>query len=184
MDPINSSNIRKPEADFHPDYYLNYFKWVDETPSILETWQHHIENGLAFWNDISEEESIFRYDSDKWTIKEVLNHILDVERIFGFRALSISRGEQAVLPGFDHNAYVADNPLGHRSWASLLQEYQHVKQATYDFFGSLSEAQWQKHGHISAGKVNMAALAYVIPGHDKHHQEIVKERYLRILRKA
>jgi len=175
--------ILKPSAGTYPAYYDTYFKWVDEGESILEIIQHHLQDALEFWHTINEEEAGFRYEEGKWSIKELLSHITDTERIFVFRALSISRKEDKLLPGFDQDAYVEASGAHQRSWSELLLEYQHVKQASYDFFVSLNEEQWQAHGASESGPVNMAAFAYVLPGHDAHHQNIVKERYLAKLRK-
>lgn len=181
---MDSIRIAKPSPGNYPDYYSRYFDNVDEEPPILENWLALIQDSLAFWHEIGEEESLFRYEDGKWSIREVLLHIIDTERVFGYRALALARGEQKTLPGFDHNAYVLNSGADKRSWASLLQEYQSVKQSSLDLFAGLIEEQWRSTGQSEAGPLNMAALAYVIPGHDLHHQKIVKTRYLSILRKA
>lgn len=181
---MDSLEIKKPSKGSYPAYYDTYFSYIDEQPSILENWVANIQDSIEFWNAIEERESFFRYEEGKWSIKEVLLHIIDTERVFTFRALSIARGETKVLPGFDHNAYVLGSNADARSWASLLQEYQSVKQASLDLFSSFSMEQWKAEGAMEAGPVNMQAFAYVIPGHDRHHQRIVRDRYLLKLRNA
>ena len=176
--------IARPEEGTYPHYYPNYYKWVDFNQPMLELWQYAIQDSLEFWNGINAEEAEFRYEEGKWSIKEMLLHICDTERIFIFRALSISRGEQADLPGFDHNAYVPASGAEQRDWLSILQEYQHIKQMSYDFIASLSAEQWSAKGRMAGQEIALSAIAYVIPGHDKHHQEIVKNRYLSKIRNS
>ena len=170
--------IPKPQEGEFPSYFQNYFKWVDFDQDLIETWKFSIQDGLEFWNSISEERSQYRYEEGKWSIKEMLLHLCDTERIFLFRALSFSRGEQETLRGFDHNSYVYNSDAEERDWASILMEYQHVKQASFDFINSLSAKQWTATGQVENQKVSVSALAHVMPGHDRHHQEIVKQRYL------
>ena len=174
----------RPQAGDYPSYYQNYFSWATEDQPFLESFQYAIQDGLEFWHNIKESESEYSYEVGKWKIKELMQHIIDVERVFVYRAMSIARGETKVLPGFDHDAYVENSAANDRSWASLLHEYQHLKQSTFDFFESLNANQWQAKGEIEAGKVSLLAIAYILVGHDKHHQKIVKERYLVKLRKA
>lgn len=170
--------IPKPKEGEYPAYYQNYYKWVNFDQDLIETWKYSIQDGLEFWNSITEEQSQIRYEEGKWSIKEMLLHLCDSERIFLFRALCFSRGEQGQLKGFDHNSYVDYSAADERDWASILMEYQHVKQASFDFINSLSAKQWQAIGQVEDQKVSVAALAHVMPGHDRHHQEIVKSRYL------
>ncbi len=175
---MDSLRVSKPSPGNYPEYYQNYFQYLKEDLPILENCYNVLQDSLAFWNSISEEHSLHRYEAGKWSIREMLLHITDTERIFSYRALCLARGEQKNLAGFDHNEYVRFSEADRRSWASLLQEYQSVKQASLDFFASLSEKQWRAKGSTDAGPINMAAMVYVIPGHDLHHQRIVKERYL------
>lgn len=183
MDPLSFKPSR-PAAGSYPEYYEGYFKWTDLELPIMEVLLHAMQDALEFWNSISEQESQFAYADGKWSLREMLSHITDTERVFVYRALCISRGEQKVLPGFDHDAFVENSGANERSWASILQEYQQVKQASLDFFAGLNELQWTKQGSTEAGPISVAALAYVLPGHDRHHQEIVKTLYLPKLRKA
>lgn len=182
MDPLTYKAPLPIEGEY-PDYYQNYFRWSDFERPTLEALQYQMQDALAFWHQISEEESDFAYEAGKWSIKEMLSHITDTERVFVYRALCISRGETKELPGFDHNSYVSQSDARQRTWASVLQEYQVVKQASLEFFHSLSEEQWNRKGRTESGPISVSALAYVLPGHDAHHQEIVKSRYLVKMRK-
>lgn len=181
---MDSLIIAKPEPGSYPGYYDNYLGQVEADKPIAEVMSNAIQDSLNFWNDIEEEESSFRYAEGKWSLKEMLQHIIDTERVFVYRAMSFIRGEQATLPGFDHNEYVVQSMADQRSWGSLLQEYQSLKQSSFDFFVNLNARQWQASGTTGAGPMNLAALAYVVCGHDLHHQSIVKMRYLKELRKA
>lgn len=179
---MDSLIIDIPEEGLYPSYYERYFALVEKEKPIDEIWLSAMQDGLAFWNYIAEENADFRYAEGKWSIKEILGHVIDTERIFIYRALCISRGETKVLPGFDHDKYVDKSGAHYRPWVSLLQEYQSVKQASLDFILSLNKQQWQTQGQSETNTIAMVAFAYVIPGHDKHHQNIVRDRYLKLLK--
>ena len=181
---MDSIIIAKPAAGTYPDYYDNYLIQVEADKPFAEVMGNAIQDSLNFWNEVQEEESSFRYAEGKWSIKEMLQHIIDTERVFVFRAMSFMRGEQSQLPGFDHNEYVEQSMADERTWGSLLQEYQTLKQSTFDFFTNLNEKQWKASGITGAGPMSVSALAYVVCGHDLHHQNIVKVRYLNELRKG
>ena len=108
----------RPQAGDYPSYYQNYFSWATEDQPFLESFQYAIQDGLEFWHNIKESESEYSYEVGKWKIKELMQHIIDVERVFVYRAMSIVRGETKVLPGFDHDAYVENSAANDRSWAA------------------------------------------------------------------
>ena len=161
----------------HPDYFKNYFAQVSDGP-LVEVWENYLEEALEFWRSISEAEANYAYAEGKWTIKEMLLHIIDTDRIFGYRALAFARGEKQALPGFDHDHYVQHSEANSRAYADLLQEYESVKIANLSLVKSFTEAQWQRSGNMADVETSVLALAYVMPGHDLHHIAICKERYL------
>ena len=163
----------------HPDYFQNYFSKLSDGP-IVEVWENYLEEALEFWRSISEAEANYAYADGKWTIKEMLLHIIDTDRVFGYRALAFSRGEKQALPGFNHNDYVKQSGANSRAYADLLQEYESVKIANLSLIKSFTDAQCQLTGDMAGVKTSVLALAYVMPGHDLHHISICKERYLRV----
>jgi hypothetical protein len=161
----------------HPAYYGNYLKNVSEGP-VLEVFHRHWQETSSFWHSISEDQSKLRYAQDKWSIKEMLLHIIDTDRVFGFRAFALSRGEEQELQSFSQDDYASHSEAERRSWKGILEEYEAVKMANYSLFKSFSEKQWQAEKMMGGEPISVLALAYVMPGHDLHHLKICKERYL------
>lgn len=161
----------------HPDYFKNYFAQLSDGP-LVEVWENYLEEALEFWRSISEAEANYAYAEGKWTIKEMLLHIIDTDRVFGYRAMAFARGEKQALPGFDHNMYVEHSEANTRAFADLLQEYESVKIANLSLLKSFSEEQLQLSGNMSGVETSVLALAYVMAGHDLHHIAICKERYM------
>jgi hypothetical protein len=120
----------------------------------------------------------FRYADDKWSIRQVLGHLIDCERIFGYRAVCVARGETASLPGFDENAYVANASFDDVSLAELLDEFGHVRAGHVAFFRSLRPEAWRRIGTANAHPISARALAYIMAGHVRHHLGVLQERYL------
>ena len=136
-----------------------------------------MEDGLAFYSGISEEQSLRRYAPGKWSVREVLGHISDTERVFAFRAMWFARGLQTALPGFDQDAAVRGALADNIAWAELIDEFRHVRLATIDLFQNLPEEAWSRGGLASEKFVTVRALAYAICGHAVHHGRLVQERY-------
>ena len=120
----------------------------------------------------------FRYAEGKWSIREVLGHLVDTERIMGYRACCVARGETASLPGFDENAYVANASFDACPLSGLLEELQHVREGHLAFFRHLDGKAWARIGAANAHPISARALAYVMVGHPRHHLAVLRERYL------
>ena len=127
---------------------------------------------------LSDRDANFRYAEGKWSIKEVIGHIADVERIFVFRALCFARGEAVALPGFDENEYARQSNAGSRPLKDLVDELRTVRAATVSFFAGLSEKELLRRGTANQNGYTVRALAFIIAGHERHHVRIVAERYL------
>jgi uncharacterized damage-inducible protein DinB len=123
-------------------------------------------------------ENVPAYAPGKWTLKEVLGHLIDDERIFAYRALCIARNDAAPLPGFDENQYVAATHFEERSLSILLREYHAVRQATIAFFESLTQEEWRRTGIVSGYPASVRGLGFHIVGHELHHLRVIRERYL------
>ena len=168
---------RRPAAGEFADYYNTYVSKVpgDDFFQTLKDLQVSTGNLL---NQLTAEQWDHRYQVDKWSIKEVLIHLLDAERVFAYRALRISRNDSTPLPGFEQNAYVPFYNAANRSAESIIKEYQAVRNATLTFFETLSNEDLNRIGTASGFPVSVLGLGYIIAGHELHHMQIIKERYL------
>jgi uncharacterized damage-inducible protein DinB len=128
--------------------------------------------------ELPEEKSNYRYAADKWTIKELLQHMIDTERVFSYRALRISRNDQTPLAGFDENYFAANAPVAHRKLEDLVKEFLLLREATDLMIRSFQEHQLNYIGNASNTKISLKALCFIIYGHNLHHLKILKERYL------
>jgi hypothetical protein len=162
------------------EYAPYYDKYVELVPDgdIAETLARQIDESLTTYRAVTEEQSRFRYAPDKWTLKQVLGHICDTERVFAFRALAFARGEAQPIPGFEQDAYVAHADSDARTWASLIEELKAVRGATVTLFRSLSEQALERQGVASNNPVSVRALGFMIAGHERHHLSILKSKYL------
>jgi hypothetical protein len=131
----------------------------------------------ATLSQISEEKSLHRYTPDKWSIREVLNHITDTERAFAFRALWFARGFEAPLPSYDQNVAVAGAEADKITWLAHIEEFNTVRLATIALFRNMPSAAWMRSGIASDNRFTVRALAYIIPGHVTHHVSVLRERY-------
>lgn len=164
-----------PESEFAP-FYRNYVAATEGTPILLglETgW----ESVITLFSHLSKDQWHFRYDEGKWTPKEILLHIIDTERVFAFRALTIARSNNAVLPGFDQDEFVLNSKANDRTETSLQSEFLAVRNATRILFESFSETELLKIGSANGSEVSVRALGVIIHGHTQHHLRILKERY-------
>jgi len=127
---------------------------------------------------LSEAHAEHRYAAGKWSIKEILAHLIDGERIFGARAVAFARGDRTALPGFDQDAYVAASNADRRPLAEILEELAAVRAATIALFRSFDEAELGRSGIASESRISVRALGFVIAGHEVHHREVIEERYL------
>src|SRR5258708_2743263 len=132
----------------------------------------------------SERDGNFRYAPDKWTVKEVLGHVSDTERIFAYRALRIARGDQTPLSGFEQDDYVRGGNFAERTLANLAQEFGLVRAATIALFRSLQKDAWQRRGVANKNEVSVRALAFIVAGHELHHRLILEERYFPAIPRA
>lgn len=158
-------------------YYAQYIK-LNNDNTLLDALHRGLEETSGFFNAIQLNKQDYRYAPEKWTPKEILMHIIDTERVFVYRALTFARSEGAVLPGFDQDVFVENTDLTHRNIASLIEEYQATRQATIHFYKGLTAIDLYKKGKASGGDLSVAAAAFIIAGHEKHHCNIIKEHYL------
>jgi len=167
----------RPAANEFAAYYSTYVDRVtgDDVVGVLA---EQLDLTLSALTGISEEQSLHRYAEDKWSIRQLLNHVSDTERVFVYRALWFARGFDTALPGFDQNVAVPTAEAERFSWASHVEDFRAVRAATLTFFRNLPEEAWGRSGVASGNPVTVRALAYIIAGHVAHHVAILEERYL------
>jgi len=168
----------RPEISEYNPFYETYIKKIPEG-DISQILNEQCEKTAATLKELSEKQALFRYRPDKWSIKEVMGHVTDTERIMSYRLLSIARGETVSLPGFDQNAYVENASFDKMSLEDILAHFIAVRNATVLLLKSLSDTDWLKSGFANEAKVTVRALAYIIAGHERHHFELINERYLK-----
>lgn len=158
-------------------YYSTYIDRI-ASDDVLAALESQLDPTLRLLATISEEKSLRRYAPDKWSIRQLLNHVSDTERVFLYRALWFARGFDTPLPGFDQNIAVPHAAADQFSWASHVADFDAVRAATLSFFRNLPEDSWSRTGIASGSPVSVRALAYIIGGHVAHHIAILEERYL------
>jgi len=166
----------RPEPDEYGEFYKNYIELIDE-PNIVQVLIQQGQQTYAVIQRLTEEEASYRYEDDKWSVKEIFGHLVDTERIMAYRALCISRGETKSLPGYDHEAYVQQANFESRSLQSISTEYDALRNANISMFNSFSKDQILRTGKANDVTVSVRALAYIIAGHERHHMQILENKY-------
>lgn len=167
----------RPNLQDHISYFSQYINIVTEADVISALKNNH-QSVLSFIESIPTSQSEYKYAEGKWTIKQVLNHMIDTERIFAYRALRFARGDNQLLPGFDENVYATNANLSLTNLQLLSDEFDSVRLSTVLLFKQLSKKELLLKGKMTAGEVNVLSLGFTICGHAQHHVNIIKERYL------
>src|SRR4051794_10281388 len=169
-------NARPASGDAAP-YYFTYIDQVEDS-DCLAAMTAQLEEALGFFGSISEESSLHRYAPDKWSMRQVLSHVNDAERIFVMRALWFARGFDTPLPSFDQNIAVAAAAADERPWDTHVQEFGNIRRASIDFFRNLPAEAWTRQGIASGSSFSVLALGFIVTGHVTHHSRLLRERYL------
>jgi hypothetical protein len=170
---MNSS--RPLPTDYAP-YFGRYINLVPESDFVAALAGQPAEY-RALLGKLSPEQAGFRYAPEKWTIREVVGHVIDAERVFGYRALCIARGETVSLPSFDENGYAAASGHDACSLLELLEELVHVRRGHIALFEHLTKSAWERTGTVNQNAISVRSLAYIMTGHARHHVGVLKERY-------
>ena len=169
--------IGRPQSHEAAPYYFRYIDLAPgEDPAALIEAQ--LPEALALFSGISEEGSLHRYAPEKWSIRQVLNHVTDTERAFAFRALWFARGFETPLPSYDQNIAAAGARANDFPWEAHIDDFRAVRQATLTLFRSLPGDAWMRRGIASGNPFTVRSIAYIIAGHTDHHGAIVRARYL------
>ncbi len=178
--PSHMPIARPAEGDFLP-YAVTYINQIPEGADPREALRGIAQEFHAIFQNLSEAQSEKGYADGKWTLKEMLQHQIDTERIFAYRAMRFSRGDSQDLPGFDQDDYVVQSGANARTMASLLAEYDATRAATQALFDSFTDEQLDRRGTANGGPTTVRALLFIVPGHELHHLHILRERYLPVL---
>lgn len=167
--------MRKPEPTEYAGFFANYVNLVTE-PDPLPVLAAQLDDALAFLRTVSEVDASVLHAPYTWTFKEVIGHVADGERVFGYRALRFARGDTTPLPGFDEMLFAAHAESNRLPFAEILSDYEAARRANVSLFRSLPDAAWARGGEANGAYLSVRALACVIVGHTRHHLNILKKR--------
>jgi hypothetical protein len=174
---VNGFDAGRPAEMEYDPYYRFMIELVPEEPvlAVLEEQRHEL---MGFLGSLDKATADFRYGPEKWSVKEVLGHVVDTERIFGARALCFARGEKIPLPPFEQDEYVRSAGFDKRSLSSLSREFEAVRRSTECLFDGFNEEQWNRGGVANEVHMTVRAVAFIVAGHAAHHLSVIRERYL------
>ncbi|HEX8149898.1 MAG TPA: DinB family protein [Pyrinomonadaceae bacterium] len=170
--------IEKPKEGEYPPYAVVYVGLLPDDGLVLRHMRENLKATTAFMLSLPEEKLTYRYAEGKWTVKEILAHVIDDERIYAYRALRFARNDPTELPGFDQDAYAPHSGANRRTVESLLGEFASVRRATIALFDSLDDEALARSGVADGNRATVRALAYHIAGHELRHMGVIRERYL------
>jgi len=170
--------IKAPDAGEYPSFYETYVSLVPGEGGVVVALEQQLAEMLALLGGLSAAQADSRYAPGKWSVKELVGHVIDSERVFAYRALSFARGDTAPLPGFDQDVFAGHANFGACSVPDLAAEFEHVRRANLHLFRQFDEEAWGRRGVANNSEITVRALAYAIAGHELHHREILRTRYL------
>jgi hypothetical protein len=169
--------MNRPNPTEHAPYIGKYIALVPEG-EIVSTLGKQMDATKNFLGGLSEEQGGLRYAPGKWSVREVIGHLIDTERIFAYRALRFARNDRAPLAGFDENDYIANSAFGERRLGELIEEFEAVRRSTIYLFKHLGDEAWSRRGVANENEISVRALAWVTAGHELHHLDVIRSRYL------
>ncbi|WNR42595.1 DinB family protein [Paenibacillus roseipurpureus] len=169
--------LQRPGQDEYASFYTGYIQVVPEGDyvSILDEQEKAL---VAMFSSLQEEQALSGYAPGKWSLKEVLGHITDTERIMSYRLLRIARGDQTDLPGFDQDVFIAHSNFDGVALKDLIQDFQAVRQATRALLPTIADEAWTRFGTANTFRISARAIAFVIAGHAQHHLNVAEQKYL------
>ncbi len=176
MENIKIMKPASPKGNY-PSSMAHYIHEAGDE-DLLNVLQKQAEDAKQLFETITEEKSFYKYAEGKWSIKELLQHIIDAERVFAYRVLAYARKDKNTLPSFDENEYAANSNANGRSWKNLVDEFAIVRRSTECLFNSFPQDALQQVGKAGNYTIEVSSLGFVIAGHLNHHLKIIKERYL------
>jgi uncharacterized damage-inducible protein DinB len=173
--------LQRPLASEYPEYYKPYVNLVPEG-DLLTLLKENLVKTIELFESLSEEYGHFRYAENKWSIKEVLGHMTDTERIMSYRLLRVGRGDQTSLAGFDENDYVEGSQINKLPIKKILEDFIATRKATLSLIQNMPDEAWANIGFANNTEVTARAIGYIIAGHAIHHRTIISDRYLPLLK--
>ena len=173
---MNNLIISRPEKSEYASYYYMYVTLVEG--DIISALKQQIDKTIGVLSDINEEKGQYKYADGKWSIKELVGHLLDTERIMAYRALRIARGDKTPTAGFEQDDYIENSNFDLCSLSVLTKEFELIRQSNILMFSNLTESAWHRTGTASDNTFSTRALAYIIAGHELHHINVLQEKYL------
>jgi len=170
------TTLSRPAADEYLPYYERYVTLVPDG-NLVDVLVDQQLDTIGMLRRVDDERGLYAYAPGKWTIKEVIGHLSDAERVFAYRALRFARGDDQPLAGFDENAYAPAGRFNERRIGSLIDEFQSIRAATVHVFRYLDEDEWARRGIANGNPISVRALGFVIAGHELHHARLLRERY-------
>ncbi len=170
--------VAELQSEEYNEFYQNYIDGLSGDDSLESLFFDNLKAIQDILSILTQEKLKYKYAPEKWSIAEVLQHMLDVERIFQYRALSIARNDQTSLPGFDHDAYVPASAANRRDLEDFKKEFDAIRKSGIYLFGSFNDTMLKRQAPVSGTPTSSRALGFIIVGHAKHHLRILKERYL------
>lgn len=167
----------RPAPGDYSTYYENYLKLI-EGDDILKILNEQSKKTQDILNSFSEHRGNFRYADGKWTVKELVGHLLDTERVFAYRALCIARGEKKSLPGFDQDDYVKEGNFNRRELFDLNYEFRLLRESNLLLFRTFTPEMLKLKGFANESSITVLAILFIIAGHEKHHMNVLKEKYM------
>ena len=167
----------RPDLSRVPEFYHNYINQVAED-ELLPALKNNTGSFVSFVKQIPVEKRDYRYAEGKWTVKELIQHLIDAERIFSYRALRFARKDNTPLPGFNENSFADHAKADKRNWDDLVNEFQAVRNATEILFDSFDNEQLESEGTSNNHSIYVRAIGFICAGHCIHHMRVIKERYL------
>jgi hypothetical protein len=167
--------MRPPQNEYDP-YYENYIKLVPGEKAVPVLAKQPAELAAIF-SSLAEEQGTFAYAEGKWTIKELLSHLIDGERMFAYRVFRIARGDETPIEGFEQDGYIENSHANTRTFAEMLHEFDLLRDANILFFENLADEDWQRVGTANNARISVRALAFIMAGHITYHINVLHERY-------
>jgi len=169
--------IPRPGPDEYDPYYQPYLDRVPDG-NVIELLEYQIGDTLGLLGGLREEQAGFRYEPEKWSIREVIGHLADVERVLTYRAFRFSRADQTPLPGFEEDDYIAHSNYHERPLLEVFAEFEHARAASLAFYRSLAPEMLTRSGVANQAEMSVRAVPWVLAGHERHHVAVLQQRYL------
>lgn len=168
--------MNRPQANEHAPYYKTYMDTVSD--NVIAELEHQVNSFPSFLKGLTQDKATYAYSEGKWTILELVGHVIDTERIMAYRALRIARADLTPLPGFEENDYVANAHFAERNMDSLAEEFAILRKANMYLIQSFNDEEINRIGTSNGSPMSVRALIYILAGHVNHHRKIIEERYL------